>query len=354
MTENNFALIMAGGVGSRFWPASTPEKPKQFLDFLGTGSTLIQQTYSRMLKFCKPENIYVATNAAYQSLVMEQLPDIPKLNILAEPARRNTAPCIANAAYQIAAKNPKAKLLVAPSDHLILKEDDFINHVNEALSFLNQNDGLVTFGIKPTRPETGFGYLKPSATALENSIFKLSAFVEKPDLETAKAYLAGGNHFWNAGIFLFSLKTLIEDFAKFLPEIHEFYKKSVALSPESFSSALAEVYPTLPATSIDYGIMEKSERVFMLATENIGWNDLGTWSGIGESLNGNENGNHLISGNIVTEQVNDSVVMVPKGKKALIRGLNNYIVVDSGSALLIYPKINEQEIKKAVETAFKK
>jgi len=351
--ENKYALIMAGGVGSRFWPASTPEMPKQFLDFLGTGSTLIQLTFKRLIKFCPPENIFVATNTSYFDLVRQQLPEIPVKNILLEPARRNTARCIANAAYKISAVKPNSSLLVAPSDHVILNEDKFLTYVNQAVDFQAKNPSLITFGIEPTRPETGFGYLEFGSTTTENpSIYKLKSFTEKPSLPVAEKYLNNKSHFWNAGIFLFSVDLLVNEFKNHIPEIDNFYRPIAGFNTQDYLAEVNKHYHNLPSISIDYGIMEKAKEVYMLATKNMGWSDLGTWTGVGDNLSGDQNHNHIISGKVILQEVNNSLVMIPEHKKAVIRGLENFIIVDSGNALLIYPKDFEQEIKNVVEEGF--
>ncbi|MGY6563056.1 MAG: mannose-1-phosphate guanylyltransferase [Luteibaculaceae bacterium] len=352
MINNTYALIMAGGVGSRFWPVSTTEKPKQFLDFLGTGSTLLQQTFSRVIQITEPEKVFVATNAQYLDLVKSQLPQLPEENILLEPARRNTAACIANAVYRIVTINPDAQVLVAPSDHLILNEKVFLDQVKEALAFNEENQGLLTFGIKPSRAETGFGYLLPVEGAAEEKIVSLKQFVEKPNLPEAQRYLSEGKMFWNAGIFLFSASTIVKEFSRFLPDIHQFYAEIQHLATNELNSKVAEGYGNLTATSIDYGIMEKSDKVFMVRTPNFGWNDLGTWGGIEQCVTPNLQGNVILSGNVVAQEVCNSIIFMPKGKKALLRGLDNYIVVDSPDALLVYPKKHEQEIKGAVEGNF--
>jgi len=350
---NNYVLIMAGGVGSRFWPKSRNHFPKQFIDILGTGESLLQLTYQRFLNICPKENILILTNKDYADLVRSQLPDILVDNILLEPSRNNTAPCIAYATYKILQKNPEANIVVAPSDHLILKEDVFISKVNQALAFAESNDALLTLGISPTRPDTGYGYIeyledegaRNKEQGLETEIKKVAAFKEKPVLEKAQEYVNSGNYLWNAGIFIWKAANLQKAFEKYAPEIDTLFKSGndVYNTPDE-AQFITDQYPTSPDISIDYAILEKADNIYTLPAD-IGWSDLGTWASLHAIAEQDEQQNVYNSEHIHLNETRNCMINLPKGKAAVIRGLDNFIVVDDEHVLMIYPKSEEQEIK---------
>ncbi len=340
---------MAGGIGSRFWPASTEARPKQFLDILGTGKSLLQLTYDRFLQLVPAQHIYVLTNQRYTSLVAEQLPDLPPEQILAEPSRNNTAPCIAYAAFKLHALNPRANFVVAPSDQLILKEQAFIQKLQQGLQFTASRDAILTIGIQPTRPHTGYGYIHFDRNAGQKDIYPVLAFTEKPDETTAKRFLASGNYLWNAGIFLWRAEIVLRAFAKYAPEIYEL----LAAGKTSYNTPretifLQKQYPQTPSISVDYAIMEKADNIYTLPAD-IGWSDLGSWRALYELHDKDENENAVISGNLLAQNTTRCLFRVPSGKKVVVRNLNHFIVVDTKEALLIYPMNNEQEIKKLAQ-----
>lgn len=347
MTENNnnnFVLIMAGGLGSRFWPKSRNHFPKQFIDILGTGQSLLQMTYERFLKICPRENIYILSNQNYLELIQEQLEGIAVSNILLEPSRNNTAPCIAYASYKILKQNPNANIVVAPSDHLILKETEFLDKVLKALDYTSTNDALVTLGISPTRPDTGYGYINFGKEGV-NGVHKVAKFLEKPVLEKAKEYLASGDYLWNAGIFIWSAQSIQNAFQKYAPEIDILFAKgNEVYNTNVEANFINENYPKSPNISIDYAILEKADNVFTIPAD-IGWSDLGTWASLREISDKDTANNSLSVDHLHLEETQNCIIHLPKGKAAVIKGLEDYIVVDDSKVLLIYPKGNEQEIK---------
>jgi mannose-1-phosphate guanylyltransferase len=349
MEQNNiYCVIMAGGVGSRFWPLSRQDKPKQFLDILGTGTTLIRQTFLRVTKFCPQENVYVVTSTQYRNQVIELLPEVPVDQILLEPMRRNTAPCIAFANHKIAQKNPNALVVVAPSDHLILDENKFVETVQSALHFAEQNDALLTIGIKPSRPETGYGYIQISKPVDKktSNLYKVKTFTEKPTLEMAKVLLETGEFFWNSGVFIWSLKSINKAFEKYLPEVNRlFYESSHHFSTPMEESVVTGLYSECKNISIDYGVMEKADNVYVICSE-FGWSDLGTWGSLYQNGLKNSDGNVISGGKVFTYEVTDSIVKIPNEKLLVAQGLKDYIIVESDNILLICTKENEQEIKK--------
>ena len=347
--ENNYCVIMAGGIGSRFWPMSRDAKPKQFLDILGTGQSLIQATHKRFLKVCPPENIYIVTNEKYRGQIKEQL-SISDDQILGEPDRKNTAPCIAYAAYKILSKNPDANMVVAPSDHIIKKEDDFITAIKKALDFTAANDSLLTLGIQPSRPDTGYGYIQfISDTAAEkNEIYKVKEFKEKPILDDAKKYIASGNYLWNAGIFIWNAKTITEELEHHLPEIGASFKAGKdKFNTDQEQAYIDNIYPECQSISIDFGVMERSEHVHVMAAE-FGWSDLGTYGSLYEHLNKDNDGNAVIGDNVMTYDSSNCIVNVPSDKLVIMQGLDDYIVIESDGTLLICKKQDEQQIKQFV------
>ena len=348
--ENNYCVIMAGGIGSRFWPMSKTERPKQFLDILGMGKSLIQMTFDRLNKIAPKENIYIVTNEDYVDLVKKQIPGIQDHQILSEPARRNTAPCVAYAAYKIHQLNPNANMVVAPSDHLILKEEEFVSCINKALNVTAQNNCLVTLGIQPSRPDTGYGYIQSSSinNEIDNEFKKVKTFTEKPELEMAKFFIESGDFSWNSGIFVWSAETIIKSFEKHLPEMHELFNDGrLTYHTEREKSYISNIYQVCTNISIDYGIMEKSEEVYILPCD-FGWSDLGTWGSLYTHLDHDSSGNGKIGNNVRMYDSSNCVVNVPNEKLVVLQGLDNYIVVESDHTLLICKKDEEQKIKQFV------
>lgn len=335
---------MAGGVGSRFWPKSRNNFPKQFIDILGIGKSLLQLTCERFLKICPSENIYVLTNEQYINIVAEQLPALGNDNIIAEPSRNNTAPCIAYASFKIANLNPDAKIIVAPSDHLILDENTFLEKVQIALDFAAASDALLTLGITPNRPDTGYGYIKYERHG-SNGIHQVTSFLEKPNLEKAIEFVSSGDYVWNAGIFIWKVSNILSALEKYAPEVHQLFQKGEGVyNTTSERQFIRENYPLSPNISIDYAIMEKAENVYTVPGE-FGWSDLGTWASLYEVMDKDESNNVFTGFNASLPDTENCIVQLPKEKVAVIKGLNNYIIVDDGKVLLIYPKMQEQEIK---------
>ncbi len=342
---------MAGGTGSRFWPLSRMAKPKQFLDILGTGRTFLQQTYDRFSKIIPNENFLVVTNTKYLSLVLEQLPQLKEEQILLEPIRRNTAPCIAYATYKIKTKNPNANLIVAPSDHVILKEDEFIHQINNALDFVKENNALLTLGIRPCRPETAYGYIQVQKRVdfkkLDN-LHKVKIFAEKPDLQMAKIFVESGEFFWNSGIFIWSLPSIVEAFDAHLQNVSSLFESGMKLyNTADEIHFINKIYSEMPAISVDYGIMEKAGNVFVL-TADFGWSDLGNWSTLYENRSKDEEGNVISGDNILTYDTKNCIVNISGEKIAVLQGLDGYIVAESNDTLMICRKEDEQQIKKFV------
>lgn len=338
---------MAGGVGSRFWPKSRNSFPKQFIDILGIGKSLLQLTYERFLKICPNEQIYVLTNEGYADLVAQQLPDILRENILLEPSRNNTAPCIAYAAYKIGAIDPDANIVVAPSDHLILKEEVFLEKIQVALNFSANNDALLTLGISPTRPDTGYGYIKYQNG--NEDVKKVDAFMEKPELVKAQEYLASGDYVWNAGIFIWSAVSLKKAFQKYSPEIAGLFESGLSCyNTDKETEFINAKYPTSPNISIDYAILEKADNVYTIPAD-IGWSDLGTWASLHVVGEKDEQNNMVNLDKVHLQDTANCIIHLPQNKAAVIKGLDNYIVVDDGEVLLIYPKSEEQEIKQVAK-----
>ena len=334
---------MAGGVGSRFWPLSTSDLPKQFHDILGVGRTLIQQTYDRLLNFCKPENICVITDENYTDLVKKQLPKLRAQNIIAEPVGMNTAPCAIYSAMKIYKENPKAEILVCPSDHLILNEEVFTHHVLLALQNSAENHGLYTLGIKPTRPDTGYGYIQFLES--EDSVKKVKTFTEKPNLELAEKFINSGDFLWNSGIFIWSAGDVLNSFQKHLPEMYAAFEKvKPYLNTEEEEEKINEMYPTLQKVSIDVGIMEKEKNVYVIPSE-FGWCDLGTWLSLYAQAEKDKNENVLLSKDVFAYNSKKNIIRAPKDKVVVVDGLEGYVVVDTEDALLISPMKNSQEVK---------
>lgn len=354
MDRKNYAIIMAGGIGSRFWPLSRTSRPKQFLDVLGTGKTLLQQTYERINRLCLKENILILSNRLYENIIREQIRDIPPENILCEPQRKNTAPCITYGAFKIRKREAKANILVAPSDHLILKEDVFTEIVMEGFRFVSQHDALLTIGIKPHRPETGYGYIRSAGDRLREepgkwTLTKVRQFTEKPDLATARNYLESGDYFWNAGIFMWSADSILGALQKYLPELHrQFQKYEGTFDTPDEKKAVEDIFRTCENISVDYGVMEKAGNVYVISTD-IGWSDLGSWSALHEMSHTDPAGNATNSNKTLFYDTGNCLVRLPGNKVAVIQGLDNYVVVEDENALLICKKQEEQRIRQFVE-----
>ena len=350
MINNNYAIIMAGGIGSRFWPMSTSKMPKQFLDVLGNGETLLQQTFRRLSKICPPSQILIVTNTDYKDICTKQLPNIKEQNILCEPARRNTAPCIAYASFKIQHENRDANIIVAPSDHLITNEDEFERIVKECLEVSAQKDYLITLGIKPSRPETGYGYIQFSEKSCKENetLRKVKTFTEKPNLEIAQQFLDSGDFLWNSGMFIWSVSSIVLSIEKLLPEMYEVFLEGKELyNTEDEIDFINRVFPTCKNISIDYGIMEKSKNVFVYPSD-FGWSDLGTWGSLENHIEADEFNNTLISKQVLLYDSENNIVRLPKEKVAVIQGMDGYIIVDTKEALLICKKEEEQKIKQFV------
>jgi mannose-1-phosphate guanylyltransferase len=343
MNKNNYVVVMAGGIGSRFWPFSRTYHPKQFHDVLGTGKTLLQQTAERFFNICPKENIYIVTNKIYAKLVKEQLPFVGKEQILSEPTGRNTAPCVAYATYKIIKNNPDANIVVAPSDHIILKEREFEDTIRTALAATAPDNILVTLGIRPSRPDTGYGYIQ----YIEDKtikVKKVKTFTEKPVIELAKKFLDSGDFVWNAGIFISNAKTLVNSFDQFLPDMAEIFAEGQAKYGTSEEEQfITKAYSQCKNISIDYGIMEKADNVFVLLSD-FGWSDLGTWKSLYENMTKTENGN-VIDGNMLLYDTKNCIIKTPKEKLVVIEGLEEYIVAEYDNVLMICRKDNEQRVK---------
>lgn len=351
MNPNYYCVIMAGGIGARFWPMSRTNRPKQFIDILGTGETLIQRTYKRFKKIVPSQNILIVTNEIYEELVKSQLPEVPSENILLEPDMRNTAPCIAYANHKIASVNPDAVIVVAPSDHMILDEDQFAANISVAFQAARENPWLLTLGIKPTRPDTGYGYIQFDEAAEETgfpNLHKVKTFTEKPNLELAEKFLASGDFLWNAGIFIWSLQTIQAAFEEFLEDINELFSEGAGIyNTEKEKDFIRRVYSACRKISIDYGIMEKASNVYVL-TADFRWTDLGTWGSLFDTLPHDPYNNAIVGDEVFIYNSSNCMIHSPKDKIIVLQGLHDYIVVETKDALLICRKEDEQEIRKFV------
>lgn len=347
MNKKYYAIMMAGGVGSRFWPVSTVEFPKQFHDMLGTGDTLIQKTFSRLSKLIPAENIFILTNEKYNDLVLEQLPMVKQEQVLLEPTMRNTAPCILYASLKIQKQNPDAVMVVAPTDHWIEDEVAFTNNLQQCFDFCESNNVLMTLGIQPTFPNTGFGYIEFDKTD-NKPIKKVNQFKEKPNYETAKSFLASGNYLWNGGIFIWSAKSIAEAFIEFQPKMNDLFLSGLEYyNSSSEKKFIEENYAKAENISIDYAILEKAENVYVLPA-TFDWNDLGTWGSLHEKLDKDDNNNAVVNATVLLENASNNIIRAHGKKIIVIDGLNDYIIVDKDDVLLIYPKCKEQDIKKIV------
>ncbi len=346
MVKNTYCVIMAGGVGARFWPQSRKTKPKQFLDILGTGKSFIRSTFERFLPLVPAENFLVVTNRNYKELVLEHLPELKENQVLCEPIGRNTAPCIAYAAYSLLKRDPEANMIVTPSDHLVLNESDFHTIIRECLEFSSREGALMTVGIQPSRPETGYGYIQKSNGDI---ISRVKCFTEKPNLELAQAFVDCGEFFWNSGIFIWSVKAIVEAFEIYLPEHHALFSSKLDdYGTERETAAIEEVFSECKAISIDYGVMEKAENVYVRCGE-FGWSDVGTWGSVYQLSEKDKNENAVVAEACYTYSTERTFISLPKGKIAVVNGLSDYIVVDTPDALLICPRSEEQSIKNFID-----
>ena len=345
---NNHLVIMAGGVGSRFWPMSTKEKPKQFIDVLGVGKTLIQLTVERFGALVAPENIWVVTNQKYAPIVEEQLPDIPKSNILCEPCRRNTAPCIAYVSWRIKSNDPKANIVVTPSDHIVMDTAEFQRVIKECMRFTSETDAIVTLGMKPNRPETGYGYIQAdlSTSSLRNKeIYRVDSFREKPDLKTAEEYIKKNYYFWNAGIFIWNVNTIVNAFRIYQPTMARIFESMLAVyGTEKEQAFIDERFPECDNISVDYALMEKAEEIFVCPAD-FGWSDLGTWGSLHGQSKKDLYGNATIGQDINLIESHNCIVHTTQEKKVVIQGLDGYIVAEKDNTLLICKLSEEQRIK---------
>ena len=350
MNCNTHIVIMAGGIGSRFWPMSTPEYPKQFVDVLGRGMSMIQMTVERFAPLCPIENMWVVTSADYESLVREQLPQLPVENILLEPAMRNTAPCIAYACWKIRQKNPSANVVVTPADALVVDVDDFRNVISRALDFTAAGRRIVTVGIRPTRPETGYGYIAAGAeveAADQNyvRILKVDSFREKPALDVAKEYLAAGNYLWNAGIFVWNINTIVESMRAFVPELaQKMDLMSGAFYTAEERAVVGEVFPTCEKISIDYAVMEKADYIYTVPGD-FGWSDVGTWGSLRALLPHDADLNAVVGENVHLNDCKGCIVHAPGAESVVLQGLEDCIVVQRGGRTLVCRLSEEQRIK---------
>lgn len=344
--SNIYVAIMAGGIGSRFWPESRAAKPKQFLDILNTGKTLIQLTYERFLKLVPKENIYVVINDDYETILKEQLPELAENQILKEPVRRNTAPCITYACDKIYNRDKNATVIISPSDHLILQEERFLEVTRKCIDFVSNNTFLVTLGVKPSKPATGYGYIQHEEEHSPDGFFRVKTFTEKPTLEIAKTFIKSGDFLWNSGMFVWKAKTILEAVRKFLPEIGDAFKDGHQYynSPDE-KQFIQNAYSQCTNISIDYGVMEKAENVFTIPAE-FGWSDIGTWDSLYDVYEHDYLGNAVAGSNVKIYDAAHNMIMVPNGKLVVVQGLDGYCVVDTKDVLLICQKEKEQELKR--------
>lgn len=346
--NNNYVVIMAGGIGSRFWPMSNESVPKQFLDVLGSGRTLLQMTVDRFSAVCGMENVWIVTSKAFKDLVAEQLPEVPEQNILLEPCRRNTAPCIAYVSWAIKARNPNANIVVSPSDHMIADVPEFQRAISQCLEFTAESDAIVTLGIEPDHPETGYGYIEAdmSYASLTNSnIFRVDSFKEKPSLNLAKEYIAKPNYFWNSGIFVWNVKTIINAFRVFQPQIASVFENLMPYygTPQE-QRRIDEVFPSCESISVDYAIMESADEIYVYPAD-FGWSDLGSWSSLHKQLPKDSYNNALVGDQIRTYETSNCIIHTSGEREVVVQGLDGYIVVEKDGVLLITKMEEEQRIK---------
>ena len=349
---NNHLVIMAGGVGSRFWPMSTQERPKQFIDVLGTGKTLLQLTVERFGTLVDPSNVWVVTNEKYADIVAEQLPDMPRQNILCEPCRRNTAPCIAYVSWRIKSRDPKANIVVTPSDHVVMNVQEFQRVIADSMTFTEESDAIVTLGMKPTRPETGYGYIQAdlSSPSLRNKqIFRVDNFREKPDLQTAEQYIKKSHYFWNAGIFIWNVSTIVNAFRVYQPKLAKIFEALLPVygTPQE-QQAINEQFPKCESISVDYAIMEKAEEIFVCPAD-FGWSDLGTWGSLLTQSHRDLYGNALIGPDVKVFETHNTIIHTTQERRVVVQGLDGYIVAENDDTLLICKLSEEQRIKQFSE-----
>lgn len=345
----SYVAIMAGGVGSRFWPGSREARPKQFLDMLHTGKSLLRLTFERFLPLCPAEHIFVVTNAAYKDLVKEQIPELTDNQILCEPSRNNTAPCVAYTAFKLAGLHPQANMIVTPADHIVLKENAFLDKIKTALDFAQHQPALLTLGIQPSRPDTGYGYIQYGEETAPG-VFKVKRFAEKPDLETAQQFLDTGEYLWNAGIFVWNVQTVLQAFQTLSPAIYEILGAGRAhYNTPSEQAFIDEKYPTTPNISVDFAIMEKADNVYTLPAD-IGWSDLGTWASLHAECPQDAHQNVIQAKRVLVADTQNCLIRVPDQKLVVVKGLQDFMVIDEEDVLLIYPKSKEQEIKQVTAT----
>ncbi|WP_199741404.1 mannose-1-phosphate guanylyltransferase [Prevotella sp. OH937_COT-195] len=348
MNNRNHLVIMAGGIGSRFWPMSTDECPKQFIDVLGVGRSLLQLTMDRFKGVVCPENIWVVTNGKYADMVRKHLPDMPSNQILCEPCRRNTAPCIAYVSWRIKRQDPKANVVVTPSDHIVTDVEEFRRVVKQCLDFTKENDAIVTLGMKPTRPETGYGYIRAdlSLSSIRNKeIFRVDSFKEKPDYDTAKEYIKDNSYFWNAGIFIWNITTIVNAFRIFQPALSKIFESMIGdYGTEREQGIIDKRYPECPNISVDYAIMEKVEEIFVCPSD-FGWSDLGTWGSLLTQTKRDIYGNSIIGDNVRLYETQNCIIHTTRNNKVVIQGLDGYIVAEKDGKLLICKLSEEQRIK---------
>jgi mannose-1-phosphate guanylyltransferase len=343
--NNTYVVIMAGGIGSRFWPVSRNARPKQFLDILGVGQSLLQLTFERFKKICSVDQIYIVTNENYRSLLTEQLPEVSEEQILFEPMRKNTAPCVAYACNKIAAINSKANIIIAASDHYILKETVFFEVVQKSLDYVSHNNYLITLGIQPTRPDTGYGYIQFVDDQNEDGVFKVKSFTEKPNRELALAFINSGEFLWNSGLFIWNVKTILKAIQTHLPEIHEaFLGLDKKLTKQEETKRVASAYALCSNISIDFGVMEKATNVRVIPS-NFGWSDVGTWASLYDIREHDYHDNAVAGKQVMMYDSVNNMIHADDKKLVVVYGLENYIVIDSPDVLLICPKDQEQKIK---------
>lgn len=351
LNKDNYCIIMAGGIGSRFWPVSKTKKPKQFIDVLGVGESLLQTTYKRFERLCPKENIYIVTNKQYRDIVFEQLAGIDRECVLLEPIRRNTAPCVVYADFKIRRKNPNAKIVVAASDHLITDEDEFISILEKAFAAVERDDVLITLGIKPTFPNTGFGYIQyvdNEQYGMDEDVKKVKLFTEKPEYNMAVQFVKSGDFLWNAGIFVWSLRSIDKAMKEFLPDVYELFSKGENIyNTDAEEAFIEETYAACPSISIDYGVMEKASNVYVIPS-GFGWNDIGTWAALYSVRKKDAEGNAVVGRNVLTYDTRNCLIDMPKDKLVVLQGLEDFIIVESDNILMICRKGEEQRIKEFV------
>jgi len=349
-SNNTYVAIMAGGIGSRFWPQSRENRPKQFLDIMGTGESMIVQTFKRFTSFVPVENIFVVTSSKYVDQVKEHLPILKDHQILAEPSRRNTAPCIAYVSYKIAQINPRANVVVVPSDHLIKNVPQFQKTIEKGVAYVDSLDALVTLGIKPNRPDVNYGYIQYIEDKINEGVFKVKTFTEKPNAEIAQQFLDSGDFLWNAGIFLWNVQSILKSIRLYLPDLAELFEQDLeSLHSDNESSFIEQVYSQCKNISIDFGVMEKAQNVFVIPAE-FGWSDLGTWTSLWDNLDRDENGNAVLGKNVLMFDASNNMISIPTEKAALVQGLENVCLIDTEDAICIFHRDQEGNLKEYLKT----